>query len=244
MTQGSFEERALSETLAQFRARDLHDSDFSAFRFFPSSSINVVLDVGANRGQSIASLRAVLAHASIHAFEANPVFFNVLASLAEKMPGELHVHRYGLGRERARLRLYIPWVGDTAFLEESSTRVDYFDKPWVAARYRERGARWLQELLVDVHAGDDLGLQPDLVKIDVEGAEHDVLLGLRATLVAARPFLLVENSDWHNVTPMLRNLGYKTYHWEPDQQTFVAHYRTTTNTFYLHTERLAGLPIR
>jgi FkbM family methyltransferase len=244
MTLESFEERALSATLAQFDAGQFHDSDFAAFRAFPASSVNVILDVGANRGQSIASFRTVFAQASIHAFEANPVFFNVLAELAARLPGPLHVHRYGLGRERASLRFHIPWVGDVAYLEESSTRVDYFEKPWVVDNYRQRGTLRLEEIIVDIRAGDEFGLRPDIVKIDVEGAEHDVLVGLRQTIEATQPFLLVENSDWHNVTPLLRELDYEPYRWEPTEQTLVPYYGATTNTFYVHSGRLVEVPVR
>ena len=54
---------------------------------------------------------------------------------------------------------------------------------------------------------------PRFVKIDVEGAEDKVLLGMRKTLVAARPVLFVECSDagretaWH----VLREIGYSCH---------------------------------
>lgn len=42
---------------------------------------------------------------------------------------------------------------------------------------------------------DDLGLPaPTVMKIDVEGSEHDTLLGAEATLASARPFIVMESA--------------------------------------------------
>jgi FkbM family methyltransferase len=60
-----------------------------------------------------------------------------------------------------------------------------------------------------VNAGE-LG-EPTFVKIDVEGAEGQVLQGMQRTIAGARPVLFVECSDtgretaWH----LLRDLGYR-----------------------------------
>jgi FkbM family methyltransferase len=52
--------------------------------------------------------------------------------------------------------------------------------------------------------------EPSFVKIDVEGAEDKVLLGMRDTLTAARPVLFVECSDLGRETAwnLLRSLEY------------------------------------
>jgi len=57
------------------------------------------------------------------------------------------------------------------------------------------------DLEVEVHALDDLVTSgrippPDVVKIDVEGAERDVLEGARRTLAAQRPSLIIATHGW------------------------------------------------
>lgn len=53
--------------------------------------------------------------------------------------------------------------------------------------------------------------RPSFVKIDVEGAEDRVLMGMRGTLAVARPVLFVECSQAgrRNAWDLLRDLGYR-----------------------------------
>ena len=212
----------------------MHDDDFNGFRSLALDPSALIMDVGANRGQSIASLKTIFPSGVVHAFEANPTFFEALEELHGVFPETLFVHRFGLGRTRSDLQFYVPWVGRTPYLEESSTRLDYFSKPWVVEKFRSRGEMQLVETLVEVRPGDELALDPDIIKIDVEGAELDVLIGLSETLQRAQPTLLVENSDWHNVTAFLDKLDFVPYRWEGISARFVPFYGETTNTFYFH----------
>lgn len=240
MDSKAFEAEAVAATLRQIARAELHDRDFAAFRRWKGAPVECILDVGANRGQSVASLHAVFPAARIHSFEANPIFFPVLERVAETLRGRCQVHRFGLGTSDGELTLYVPWAGDMPFLEESSTVLDYYEKPWIAQKYAERGSLRLQQLTVAIRRGDDLGLAPQVVKIDVEGAENDVVAGLVVTIRRSRPMLLVENSDWHNVTPSLAAHGYKPYRYEPDTGAIVPFHGATTNSFYLLDEHLRG----
>lgn len=239
----AFVENEIAMTLGQLGQREFHDVDFAAFAAWKGPAIRTVLDIGANRGQSVASLHAALPEAHIHCFEANPMFFPVLDAVAQAMRGLCTVHPFGLGRASGKLTLFVPWVGQRPFLEESSTIRDYYDKPWVAEKFRERGGLELHEHEVEIRRGDEFGFEPQLVKIDVEGAEGDVIAGLAETLRHARPVLLVENSDWHRVTDSLREFGYQPYRWEVDDRRLVAFYGATTNSFYLLDEHLRGFGV-
>jgi FkbM family methyltransferase len=62
---------------------------------------------------------------------------------------------------------------------------------------------------------DSAGLRPDILKMDVEGAEYDVLIGARKTIVRYRPALLIElhhfdgNLAAHSVPDLLAGWGYR-----------------------------------
>lgn len=221
-------------SLAQRAASVVHDPDYLGLPMACAAPVRLMLDVGANRGQSIVSLKTVFPQAVIHAFEANPLFHPCLEALAASYGDSVRIHAYGLGRSEDRLRFYVPTVGDDVYFEESSTRLEQFTKPWIVEKFRARGELHLQESVVDIRRGDDLDLSPDVIKIDVEGAELDVLVGLQGTIGRSLPALLVENSDWNGVTPFLAGLGYQPFRWYPDRRRLEPFSGVTTNAFYLH----------
>jgi hypothetical protein len=53
------------------------------------------------------------------------------------------------------------------------------------------------EQVVEIVPLDELELAPSIVKIDVEGADYQILLGLRATIERYRPHILVEFTPRH-----------------------------------------------
>lgn len=57
---------------------------------------------------------------------------------------------------------------------------------------------------------------PALIKIDVEGAELDVLRGGRSVILRSRPALLVEVNDPPGLAALLGELGYRTWRYDPE----------------------------
>ncbi|UNP28627.1 class I SAM-dependent methyltransferase [Lysobacter gummosus] len=226
----------------QLRNKEVHDPDFQALAWIDHHvrPIRTVLDVGANGGQTIASVRAVLGEAvEIHSFEANPKLWPGLERIAQESGGAVHVHRSALGTQAGELILHVPSSGGQVFLEESTFDPSQFDKPWVREKYLARGgqAPELLQMRVPVERGDDCALRPDLIKVDVEGFEASAIRGLLRTIVEFQPVLLVENSDWHNVTELLSELGYRPFRW--DDGAMNPFHGATTNTFYLPAEKPA-----
>lgn len=62
----------------------------------------------------------------------------------------------------------------------------------------------------------ELGMAPNVLKIDVEGAESNVLSGAQRVLAEARPVILIEvyEDSRAKVTEMLLQNNYKLYDWD------------------------------
>jgi FkbM family methyltransferase len=157
------------------------------------------LDVGANHG--IYSWVAARVASRVIAVEPNP---EVAADLARVLVGRIEVIAAALSDRTGIVTLRIP-VHDGRPLTSRAT---------LDATAHGAGEHTAVE--VPCHRLDDLELPPlGMIKIDVEGHEHEVLAGGFATLARDRPVLLVEIEERHapgattEVPRMLADLGYE-----------------------------------
>ncbi len=171
----------------------IHDADFNALAGLPQRYDDLFLDVGANRGQSILSMRRFRSEAQIISFEPSPRIFRWLQSHFANEPG-VRLANYGLS-DRASIRtLYtphyrgFPYDGLATFSREtadkflSSETLYGFDPSHLHVALDTCRTCTL----------DSLKLTPTFIKIDVEGCEHEVLAGGMKTLQACEPVLMVE----------------------------------------------------
>lgn len=225
----------LSElVIRRWTTKEVHDPDFKGF-CISKKPIKTILDVGANLGQSIVSLRILFPDADIHSFEANPLLIEELTKVSDQLPGTIKIHPYGLGDQEGSFFLNIPYAHDDAFIEEASISESYYELPWVKQKFSERGGLTrLEKVKCELRAGDALGLAPDLIKVDVEGAESLVLSGLRNTIRKFSPVIMIENSDWDAVATVMKSLNYVARQYDQVQNILIPQKDPTTNTFYIH----------
>jgi FkbM family methyltransferase len=224
------------KVFTQWENRRIHDTDFYGFLQL-QRPLNQILDVGANRGQSIVSMRTLLPSVQIHSFEANISLIPVLEKLVNfVIPPPVLIHPYGLSDEDGDFVFYIPFSNEIVYLEEASTSLEYYEKPWVKEKFRERGGLMLKEVKCKLIIGDSLSLLPEFIKVDVEGAESRVLRGLTETIKRMRPVIMVENSDWFGVQDVLLPLNYSPYEFNIGTNRFLPLASSSTNTFYFPNE--------
>lgn len=182
-----------------------------------AAAASTVFDVGANYG--FFALRAVHAGCpEVHAFEPHPELHARLAATAERNGlTQLHPHHLGLSDEPGRLALNIR---DSALGHGS-----FGPRSWSDGRTSEVGVtsfdRWRGERDLPLPGAPEW-----VLKVDVEGYEHRVLLGM-ADALAARAFLgiIVElneltlrscGSSSQEVLDLLGEAGYVEIEVQPD----------------------------
>lgn len=203
-----------TKNIVYHRARQtlglVHDRDFRFIARLPMRDDDLFIDVGANRGQSILSMRRFRPDASIVSFEPDPAMFRWLQDRFCGQPG-LRLVNVGLGDMEGSRVLHTPsyrgfaydglatFSRDTATAYLSSRTLFGFDPAHLTIKEQVCLTRRL----------DAFNLKPTLIKIDVEGCEHEVLLGAMETLRACSPVLLMERFyDNPAVTEVLQSLGY------------------------------------
>jgi FkbM family methyltransferase len=135
---------------------------------------STVFDVGANAG--FFSVLSAELGAEVHAFEPNPAVQELLQTTAS-LGGQITVSRCACGAETGTMTLYVSNAGETG----SSGVMVALDRESVQV-----GVITLDEY------SEDHGVYPQIVKIDVEGAEADVLRGMHQILRRDRPTLIIE----------------------------------------------------
>jgi FkbM family methyltransferase len=129
------------------------------------------IDIGAHVGSW--ALPFAGAGMEVEAFEANPVIADLLSHAAYDAAGIVRVHDVALGDHPHVARLTAPGADG--------------GMGSIVIRYGGPVDRW-----VPVMTLDDYDFEPALMKIDVEGAELDVLRGAEQTIRRHKPVIFFE----------------------------------------------------
>ena len=192
----------------------MQEIDFHRRLFRPGT----LIDVGAHDGGLTLPL-AELPGARVLAFEPLPEAFGRLqAAFRDRYGGTVPTHvelsNEALGEADGRIVLEVPVVGGVAQQQWASVVKDY-----EAIRAADPRIEAVQRLDVKQRTLDGLGLTDvTAIKIDVEGAEEEVLRGARATLLRCRPILSIEieerhrSGSLHAVPAFLTGMGYRGFY--------------------------------
>lgn len=228
----------LATMLASYVFRQPHDPDFAIFRFAPEHGLFV--DVGANAGQSALSFRIFNKTCRVLSFEVNPALENDLRLV------QLRLRRFeyciiGLADAEGEAQLTIPRASRT-----TSSQGATLEPEFLTGRIREISAAIgevaFDNVTVPTATLDSFGLAPDAIKIDVEGAEYRVLVGMTETLARSQPTVLIETRHGRrDALALLRDAGYVIYVYMPriDRLVPYPHDDRTLNAVCIHPSREA-----
>jgi FkbM family methyltransferase len=227
-----------ARALARYASRRPHDPDFAAFGQLPGDGL--FLDVGASIGQSALSFRIYNSRSPILSLEPLPSHSGDLRFVGRVIKG----HQFliaGAAEESGEATLYVPMLGSYELPAESS--LDREDSVAVLRRLGAEGADprslHLKETKATLRRLDELEVEPDFVKIDVEGAELRVLRGLEETISRCHPVLMIERSKRiDEVIELLDRKGYEPFVYDASEGRLLPYAgQAATNVFFLTAER-------
>ena len=135
----------------------------------------------------------------IVAFEPNPCTrpFQVLKILGFLSKGTIEFVQAGLANSQGSMPFYIPILENGVEVLQEGT----FDRSMLdleSTRGRIDGVHQIKKIKVPVYRLDDLGYEPDIMKIDVQGLELDVLKGAEKTIRKHMPLIFLERDPRHD----------------------------------------------
>jgi FkbM family methyltransferase len=173
---------------------------------FPDQTKSVILDIGANIGTHALAFSDVCD--TVLAYEPDPAIYYVLKANIEisNKAGNIFAYQYGLGSSNATLS-YLRSTKDN----RGTGR--FITKGPTGEHIPER------HMLLEVKTGDNAlsswiadGYRICAIKIDVEGMENEVILGLGNTLIKERPIVFFEAHDLESAKLCFQTLSTYGYH--------------------------------
>jgi FkbM family methyltransferase len=218
--------------LGQFVLRRPDEPDLRAFQSFRKQS-GLVVDIGANGGQSAFAFAHLLPGYQIISFEPNPALWPELDFAARWLGSKFSYRKLGLGPAPAVMTLFVPCVGDLPITTRASLSKEDAAAHCATLEAETGRPASIAEIEVQIVTFDSLDLRPDFIKIDVEGYELGVLEGMRRTLSEARPIIMAEsNSNDEACWALLEGCGYRILWFDRETRVLVEQAKGRSNNWF------------
>ena len=204
-----------------------HEQDYYGFRYLAAGRrTGLFLDLGANRGHSARGFAKLVPGWDVLSVEPNPLHEAELRRLSERNK-RFQYRMAALDRTSGReCTLYVPFFHSTPL--HSAAAVTLAEARVAIAQSFPNQAPKVHyvEFKVTTITMDDLGVDPQIIKFDIQGAELNALKGATRTLTKSSPDLLLEIMFSEVLLiQYLEPFGYRPYV-----------YRHSTGTFELYRE--------
>ena len=183
------------------------ETDFDVLDFFSFGETALFIDAGANRGETVRAIRMKYPRNKVLAFEPNPIIFEKTKRSFRRDESTTFVN-VGLSDKDEEWELKIPFYKKYMFDGLASFKEDEA-LDWLRTRiyfFSEKNLE-LRRVKCKLKTLDGFDVNPEFIKIDVQGYEMRVLWGAKQTIKRNLPVLLIETPT-QEVSDYLKGLGY------------------------------------
>lgn len=221
-----------------FYLNKIHDPDFNAFKLICAEHPQNFLDIGANVGMSALSFFTLKNNARVISFEPNPINYPYLDRLLNKF-NNFQYKNCGLADKPGKIDFFYPVYNGkemTALGSGDRQKAESWLNPKTVYFFEPHKLE-IEQISVEVKTLDSFQLEPEFIKIDVEGFEYLVLLGATATIKKSRPILLIEGvAAQDKVHNLMQQWNYDAYKF--DRGKFYLNQFECNNNFFVPEEKI------
>ena len=201
-------------------------------------SFNIFFDIGAHRGETIKSFTKYFKIKKIYSFEASEINFEYLKknieNLNKKKDVEIFLIKNALGKEKKRIVIKHLKESSSSTINDINTSSKYFKKKSLLL-YKNKTTDFfiekeIEQIRLDYFIQENEISKIDFLKIDTEGYEFNVLLGLQKEFkkVSIIMFehhydnMIIKNYKFRDINQLLKqNNFYQIYKYKmPFRKTF------------------------
>lgn len=199
-----------------------HEQDYHGFKPLAAHRrTGLFLDLGANRGHSARGFAKLVPGWDVLSVEANPLHETHLNRLSERN-NRFRYRMAAVDETSGRAcTLYVPFFHRIAL--HSAAAVTLAEARSVIEQVFPHQAPMVRyvEFKTTTITVDDLGIDPQIIKLDIQGNELAALRGATRTLATSYPDLLVEITVGEgSLIDYLRSFGYRPYIYQHSTGTF------------------------
>jgi len=186
------------------------ESHLYEFYFSILTKEDICIDAGANLG--FHAIQFGKLSKKVHAFEPQSLIHNQLCAniLFNDLDNIIIPYRLALGDKKETQQMWDieneSWVGNGCY-NWGGRGIEHKDASYQSNEIREHDQ-------IEVIPLDSIKLNPDLIKIDIQGYEYYAFLGAQETLNENKPIILLENGPTEidkKALNFLKKLGYENY---------------------------------
>ena len=196
-----------------------YEKEFRILKFIKNNN-KVILDIGSNNGVSARSIRLFNKKNKIISFEPNKLLKKKLL-LTKKKINNFQFKLFGVLDKKKKTNLFIPFFRGYSLDAQSSVKLSYVKDSLKRGIFQKNLMKKIniKKILCDFQPIDIYQFNPFFIKIDTEGTEHLVILGLLKTIKKFKPILMVEknNLNFYSMSKILKKLNYEIYSFKNDK---------------------------
>ena len=162
-------------------------------RFINGYKLDYSLDIGANTGKYSEKI-IKLTKSKVLSFEPGSDSFKELKKLEKKYSNKINVFKVALSDKNKNVKFYsIGKNSQLASIEKNIKKFSYVEKKKIKVSKIKciKGDNFFKKL--------KLKGKIDFIKIDTEGNDYKVLLGLKKTIIKHKPKFIQFEMNWHNL---------------------------------------------
>ena len=217
-----------------------HEIDYYGFRVLQERGLagkKVILDIGGNQGHSSRGFLKILKDYEVISFEALALHQKSLHKIKLRFKEKFTYYINAVGNDSTQcIEFFMPYYYGFSLHSAAATELENVNiiyEMW--PKLKNNNSIIIRKYTSNMIRIDDLNLNFNMMKIDIQGGEYEALLGMEKSIAINQPIILIETQiGVNNIDQLLKQYGYAPYIYNPSSREFYSGAsHIGRNTFYI-----------